>query len=116
MKRILILITLLFATQQANAGFKDGNDLQNLFEECSSVKSGKPTPDASWRDCGSLNGYIAGAFDALHATRAVCSPAITLGQLKAVVENWLKSHPEDWHYAAHSLILDAANEAWPCPD
>ena len=116
MKRILILITLLFATQQVYAveAFQGGKDLQKLIEQCSSMRSGKPTPDASWSDCGYVSGYIAGVSD---SDQASCTPdELSFGQLRAVVENWLKSHPEDWHFTANSLILIAVNEAWPCPE
>ena len=119
MKRILILITLLFATQQANASFSTGNDLNGWFESCAAYISGPSTDTRDFYACGRRDGYIAGAVDAYIGTGSLskCVPEhLTLGQLKAVVENWLKSHPEDWHLTANSLILIAVNEAWPCPE
>ena len=120
MKWILILITLLFATQQANASFYIGRDLQAQIEKCDSrSRIGSDALVSVSVACGRRAGYVAGVFDAYYRTarQKDCTPdTVTLGQLQAVVEKYLNNHPEDWHFSANSLILNAVNEAWPCPD
>ena len=122
MKRILILITLLFATQQANASFVDGNRLKKQIDSCATLTDPfSPTQENAKKnnDCEFRVGYIAGVYDAYKGAGSLsrCIPDnLTLGQLTAVVENWLKSNPEDWHFNANSLVLLAIKEAWPCPE
>jgi hypothetical protein len=46
----------------------------------------------------------------------VCPPQESNGaQILAIVEKYMKDHPEVWHYRAQPLIAAALRESFPCP-
>jgi hypothetical protein len=66
--------------------------------------------------------YILGVSDTISsyqglklAKTIVCAPkGVTGGQIRDVVVNYLKAHPEERHTSASSSILVALSEVWPC--
>lgn len=65
-------------------------------------------------------GYIVGISDVLegHAINGwrACSPAngVTQGQVRDVVVQWLRAHPEKRHFGADGLVAEALQTAFPC--
>ena len=115
MNRILILITLLLVAQQVSAGFDDGSYLYSHIQKCTESEN---TEHVSYYSCGLSSGYITGVSDAYANTTQwpKCIPnGISSKQLKSVVEQWFKGHPERWHEEAAWLVLAAMSDAWPCP-
>lgn len=97
----LSLLTALLATS-AEADYFDGNSLNQLFKSEQGV------------DQAMARGYVAGVQDT-HNGRLFCvNPNVKLNQSAAVVEKYLRDHPEDWHWAAHSLVSRAIAQAFPC--
>jgi hypothetical protein len=46
----------------------------------------------------------------------ICPPkGSNVGQATAVVEKYMKEHPEYWHLNAGSLIAAALRQTFPCP-
>lgn len=59
-------------------------------------------------------GYVLGVYDSLSGSR-VCGPTgATRAQLAAVVEKYLRAHPEQWAFAASDLVESALSGAFPC--
>jgi hypothetical protein len=104
MKKIIGFLTFLLISPICFAEFRMGNDLKN---ECQS--------NASITDQMYCLGYIAGVSDANKGTGKYClPPGVTQGQLKAVVSKYFNEYPENLHYTADSLIIDAFKIAFPC--
>jgi len=90
--------------------FRTGNALLN---ECKKENS----PSGLFCD-----GYIAGVADAhravSHSFRGMtryCSPEhVTVHELRRVVVRWLQANPEQIHFAASSLVVQALHDAFPC--
>ena len=118
MKKLLLLIALLNA-QGVYAAYISGNQ---LLEMCSADL--QDTANANrYMEAGGCRGYITGTvdiyetFDEWNALkyRYWCVPdAVDLGQLRAVVLEYLKENPETLHQSASALIVLAYTKAFPC--
>jgi hypothetical protein len=72
-------------------------------------------------------GYITGVFDGLFGATIFATPEnknavdrvykytrqMSLEQIKAIVDKYLKDHPEDWHKPMNYIALVAIGEACP---
>jgi hypothetical protein len=99
------------ASNDARAGFDDGNSLERLCSSSNVVEAGV---------CA---GYVAGALDMKEAvdillngaSRAYCLPQnATIGQLTAVIRKWMYNNPERLHQSAASIVGVAMINAYPC--
>ena len=69
---------------------------------------------------GVSQGYISGVIDSARvllylSPNKLCLPdGVKYPQIWAVVEKYVKDHPERLHQTAFELIMDAIKEAWPC--
>jgi len=102
----------LVAGQAQAAGFVSGSE---LLEWCSEPQDG-------FGGTGLCTGYVLGAQDS-HGyfvnnglfQPLYCMPKhVTPGQLLLVVKKRLQERPEDLHYAAGGLVIEAFMEAFPC--
>lgn len=59
-------------------------------------------------------GYIAGAFDAMSASRVICPTQTTTAQVLAVTRKFLRDHPEIWHSHPAIVVQAALQSAFPC--
>lgn len=60
-------------------------------------------------------GYIAGATDVLFGDQRFCPPqGTTKGQYAAMVQKYLKAHPEEWNEEAMGIVLAALRQEFPC--
>ena len=106
-RTILIAVVLCLSTfgnqAVAVAKFYDGYKLQALCEF-----------DGVWHDAFCF-GYVMGIVDHAMNDDVICVPnGVKAAQLPGVVKLWLRQHPESWHYAADSLVVNALNEKFPC--
>jgi len=108
MKRLL-LCAVLVVGMAGPAGavriFKTGNNLLAVCQD-----------DAKQLVC---YGYVQGIADTLGANpiagwRACLATNVTVGQVTDIVVAWLKANPQARHLAAHSLVAQALEEAFPC--
>jgi len=99
----IILVTFLIVPS-AHAAFYSGNDLVKLMRMYE-----KTSPSA---EAGMFLGFVGGVYD---ATRHMYGDKdnVILGQIRAVVTNYLKAHPERWNEPAADLVIDALKEAFP---
>ena len=107
----VLIVAAIYGSPNA-VGSMTGAELK---DSCSAPK-GSP----AWGIC---YGYVTGTFDAFDALNSlklsspplVCpSQSVTAGQMLAVAQKYLNDHPEDLHYVASSLLLEALGEAFPC--
>lgn len=100
MKAIISTILLTLSTT-ASAGFYTGND---LFERLND-------PDRVYLGMG----YIAGVSD-LGSGDYHCAPeSVTLGQVRDMVTQYLRTNPSNRHMSAALLVTYTLMEQWPCP-
>lgn len=60
-------------------------------------------------------GYIAGAFDAMSATRIICpAEGTTTAQVLGVGRKFLSDHPELWHLHPNFVVQAGLQAAFPC--
>jgi hypothetical protein len=104
------MMTLGMATD-LSAAFIDGNKL--VAEMWEYEKSFTDARDTDWPSVGQYQGFVIGVADVIDDM--ICSPAnAQSGQYLAVVQKYLKNHPEQWSYPAYQLVLKALVEAFPC--
>jgi hypothetical protein len=102
------VLALVMASRNAAAGFVNGNDLYSW------------RTDANQRNADGCFGYITGAADALEwarvgTTHPPCIPeGVQSTQVRDVVVNYLRDHPEQRQLGAEMLILVAMELAWNC--
>lgn len=121
MKQIFAVLVFAasLASGVANAKFFSGQELKDLTREIDKADRGAPIGDdttmvARVSAIGSYMGFVAGVSDALDGL-AFCIPAgVTLGQAGAVVNKYLKEHPEEWNESGTTLVARALRQAFPC--
>lgn len=137
MRRLLTAtVFLLFATTTNAVSFYDGNwlvrELKNpsaenvgyimatgyiaaVFDSSESVRKTTEWNLNNWNfnnTPGSVNREQLVRFSNL--MHGCPSPNVTLAQLVAVVDRWLREHPNRWHEIGTSLVGAAFIEAFPC--
>lgn len=102
-----LIATAIFITcTPASSGFFSSTKLMQLLEE--------DMRGASSFDAAAGTGYVIGVFDVVDGILA-CSPDdVTVKQVKQVVFNYMKAHPEKWSNSADSSVVAALQSAWPC--
>lgn len=96
-----------------DASYISGNQ---LYQDCVADKSDSVYYSKSAR----CSAYIVGAVDAWElaaamTNRPLCVPdSVTVGQLKDVVEAYLRANPAKRHYSGANLVGLAINEAFGC--
>jgi hypothetical protein len=104
----VVLMTVMAASAEVQASFKDGN---KLYAECTG-------DDAGVIAC---HNYIEGIIDALRAVdpfdavnQRLCLPVKPVGQYREIVVRYLTAHPETRHEEAEREVLRALTDAFPC--
>lgn len=113
MLRVLTIAMLIAigAAAPARAQYFDGNTLHFRCQQ------ERETAMVRWTDC---LGYVSGVADVMSGRNAIngvqaCIPRGTSrNQLKDVVVDWLRRHPEHRHHNAGGLVAAALAEAYPC--
>jgi hypothetical protein len=103
--RVSIFAASLFwaatATAQTGSQLQEGFNSQNGWGEGFSK--------------GYASGVVATAKIFITSGRWACIPAgVGNAQIWAVVEKYLKDHPEKLHEMALQTVLQATHDAWPC--
>ncbi|WP_417766105.1 Rap1a/Tai family immunity protein [Spongiibacter tropicus] len=107
MKQVLLVLALTLTTNIAYAAFTDGNELyQWLLED--------ENENGSRFKSGLYSGYVNGVVDLGDDILFCTTTGVTRGQFTAVVAKYLKNNPEKWNQSAHSIVVDAMEEAFPC--
>ena len=97
---------LIAASNSASAGFWTSIKLMQHLEE--DMRGG------STFEVGLETGYIMGIFD-LTEEVLVCAPnGVSVKQVKMVVYNHMKEHPELWSNFADQSVIKALQSTWPC--
>lgn len=101
MKRLVITGTLLCATL-AHAQFWNGNKLLDNLEN----------EDPTFRLYAA--GYLAGVTDGMDGTKFCVPTQAQLKQIIEMVQNALRSEPENRHKPAADLIAERLHDQWAC--
>lgn len=120
----LFLVMLVFPSYQVNAdspeltisSFYDGNRLVAAMRGYDNVNTGSKE-NVDYMKASEFRGYVFGVVDATVSIgqRLYCLPQkADAQQIMAVVSKYLKAKPENWHSAAHLLVLLALQDAFPC--
>jgi hypothetical protein len=65
---------------------------------------------------GMCIGYVVGIMSVMEYINVICRPVkSTHAQATLVVQKYLSDHPEKLHLNADELVIDALQEAFPCP-
>lgn len=115
MKKILIAAMLCFnfAVNAQTAGFFwDGNDLVKRMREYEKDQRGDSA--ANYASVVTFQGYVSGVFDAYSGV-VFCAPNVTVGQVSALVVQYVNAKPERWTENGAVLVTDALKQAFPCP-
>ena len=60
-------------------------------------------------------GYAMGLADLMYGQEKICMPTdVSSQQIRLVVEEYLKGHPEILHQHPVPLVIQALNSAFPC--
>jgi hypothetical protein len=103
MKKLILFIAVNLFSQSVFAGFQSGNELKTI---CSN-------PDSFSQ--GQCLGYVTGVVDDASAARKACLPNnVTAKQVEDITKKYFNQYPENLHYSANSLIVDAMSKAFPC--
>jgi len=106
MKKLLIIVLMALCSTPCFAW--DGNQLLGYCEH-KEDGSGSYHQSIAW-----CSGYISGASDTLRSTGVICLAGIKYGQVRKVVEKYLRNYPELLHHNADILVKNALVKAFPC--
>ena len=121
MKLILMLVALLLTSTPAAAEYYRTEYLKKLLDNCSALSESFDASTENFqrvKDCGLSSGYILGIFDSRNviSDRSKCFPSpLQSEEVIAVVETWLRNHPEQRHEPADESVMAAFKDAWRCP-
>lgn len=109
---LLFLLSLILPYSYAQGGFYDGNRLYSALSYDTTRDSTINSENVGLlREYIQAYGYILGVFDALSGSFSYGKQ--TNEQLKDVVLNYLREHPEQRRLNAASLVGQAYKEAFP---
>lgn len=108
----IIVFSFFLCAQQSMAGF-NGRDLKKKADALERVNTGKFT-DADGLDAGVFIGFVYGVAQAYNGV-LICIPEATqVGQIGAIVTEYLKNNPEKWNKAANYIVLEALSPTFQC--
>ena len=103
MKKSLMIVLIALCSTPCFA--LDGNELLGRCED----------KDDGFQASAYCTGYVAGAADTLVGDSWICtSSGVTHGQMRKVVEKYLRNNPEYLHYDAVELVKNALQKAFSC--
>ena len=111
---LLCGLALCLATTTARAGFNiDGNKLQRYLAAYDRLEANQGTFNDTG-DSAMAIGYIAGVSDAFQGALLCPPPTVDITQEIAIVEKYLREHPEERDQRAILIISKALVSAFPC--
>lgn len=112
MSKIIVFLVLLLALQLANAQFYSANDLVQWADADERISAGRSQTN-DYQLSAELRGYVVGTFDSTNFL--YCAPAgITVRQIGAIVQKYIRAHPERWSATGSTLVIAALKESFPC--
>ena len=112
-QRIIFGVAALLITVMCSNSAADVEDVSGalLKKFCSSYVD---RPENSLD--GMCIGYTVGVMSVMEYIDVLCLPVkVTHAQATLVVQKYLSDHPEKLHLNAEELVIDALQEAFPCP-
>jgi len=108
---MILLAFVISLCGQANA--IDGNDLVEYMRELEKLQA--DNYDTIAIKAGYYKGYVDGIAE---TCPNVCPKGgmITRVKIRAIVTKYLKENPERWHEDAATLVVEALQKAFPCPE
>lgn len=105
-KKTVFAVVLMSVSTFTNAAFISGNKLNELISQKNSQNR--------FSD-GMLHGYVSGVVDTVHGILVCTTGGVTVGQMTAIVEKYMRENPEEWNLGADQIIVNALRPIYPCP-
>lgn len=106
---VLLLNVLVYSNVAAEFERVSGANLKKICTTYTDVPAN--TAD------GMCIGYVVGIMSVMEYINVLCLPErSTHAQATLVVQKYLSDHPERLHLGSEELVIDAIQEAFPCPD
>jgi Ssp1 endopeptidase immunity protein Rap1a len=112
MIRALMLLTGLLVATAAHA--MKGAEFAQLLDAWQRVQAKKSTGREDELAAATFTGYVRGVEDSMNGVRFCIPPEATSAQQVAFIAKYVKAHPEEYHNAAPTFIVQALQPAYPC--
>ena len=89
---------------------------EELIEVCRAVDSSKPHGAIAKTYAAAVSDMLSQMQDWAQIPKSYCPPEITSSQTAAVICKHIEDRPEEWHYAAAPLSIEALLDAWACDE
>lgn len=112
-KHLFVVALLLPGISNATISFWDGYQLKEWSDAVDRIAH-NTTNSTDFLNNGYFTGYIVGVAEMLDGL-IICVPSgVKVGQLRGIVQKYIKANPEKWNRPAGELVLDALKPAFPC--
>jgi hypothetical protein len=113
---VLLAMASIFAAGVNEAAIVYGSDLVQYMKAYDKQADGKPLEGGDLRNASLFVQYIEGVLTTAPGGTFwgyQLPDGETIGQVNAVVSEYLKAHPDKWNATGTQLILEALREAFP---
>ena len=114
-----VLAVFPLSSLSARSAFIDGNQLHQWALASKRVSESRSLGDQQaivndGLDSARYRAYIEGVVDSYSGEFVCIPPETKLGQIAAIVSNFLEQHPELWAKNADALVAGALKGPFPC--
>lgn len=113
MKKLMLACMLSLVISPAIADGITGAQIAEWSDSYDRINDGR-SHGTDAMNSGMLMGYVFGASDARAGVLICPSANVSGGQLIAVVQKYVRSHPEKWDKPAGIIVALALIDAFPC--
>lgn len=108
-----IFITMLALTTVAPGSAVAGDDLHHWVDARARSVANKGS-DLDIRNAYLLEGFVRAVIEGQQGTSFCVPHGSTFGQSLAVVEQYVRANPAEWHRRKYWLVTSALAKAFPC--
>ena len=109
----LVAFSILLFSCQSYATMMSGQKLAELAEAADRYDSGSKVP---WDivHTAELMGYLVGVGEAEQGRLVCIARDVKIEQLRTIVQEYLRGHPETWSQRGIELVITALQAYFPC--
>jgi hypothetical protein len=112
MMRALLIVIGLVAASTAHA--MKGDEFARLLDAWHRVNDNKSTTREDELGASMFTGYVRGVEDSMNGARFCITSSDPASLRIALITKYVKTHPEELHNGATTLIVQALQPAFPC--